>query len=195
MKTKHLFFAMVIVALPFMFFTQSCETVKEEIQEAAAFDVAMDLPDNYFVLDSVEISKSGAKEEKVLTTQSVEVGLDSILTSYGINSATLSNATFTSLTLTMDNPVEGANFDFMSGMRVVLSETSDFANETQIASAEEIPAGSTEITFTLDNENIQSFIDNDDFYLRLYGDLNGALPYATLPLILQSGLQFTVNPI
>ena len=195
MKTKHLFFAMVIVALPFMFFTQSCETVKEEIQEAAAFDVAMDLPDNYFVLDSVEISKSGAKEEKVLTTQSVEVGLDSILTSYGINSATLSNATFTSVTLTMDNPVEGANFDFMSGMRVVLSETSDFANETQIASAEEIPAGSTEITFTLDNENIQSFIDNDSFHLRLYGDLNGALPYATLPLILQSGLQFTVNPI
>jgi len=195
MKTKHLFFAMVIVALPFMFFTQSCETVKEEIQEAAAFDVAMDLPDHYFELDSAEITKSSTKEEMVLTEQSVEIGLDSILTSYGINSATLSNATFTSVTLTMDNPVQGANFDFMSGMRVVLSETSDFANETQIASADEIPAGSTEITFTLDNENIQSFIDNDSFHLRLYGDLNGALPYATLPLILQSGLQFTVNPI
>ncbi len=176
MKTKHLFFAMVIVALPFMFFTQSCETVKEEIQEAAAFDVAMDLPDHYFELDSAEITKSSTKEEMVLTEQSVEIGLDSILTSYGINSATLSNATFTSVTLTMDNPVQGANFDFMSGMRVVLSETSDFANETQIASAEEIPAGSTEITFTLDNENIQSFIDNDSFHLRLYGDLNGALP-------------------
>jgi hypothetical protein len=95
----------------------------------------------------------------------------------------------------MDNPVEGANFDFMSGMRVVLSETSDFTGETQIAIADEISDGSTTVTFTLDNESIQSFIDNDSYYLRLYGDLNGALPFATLPLILQSGLQFTVNPI
>ncbi|RLD61377.1 MAG: hypothetical protein DRJ05_02785 [Bacteroidetes bacterium] len=195
MKTKHLFFAMVVAALPFLFLTQSCETVKEEIQEAAAFDVAMGLPDHYFPLDSVEISESGAKNEIILTEQSVEFGLDSVLSSYGINSATLSNATFTSVTLTMDNPVQGASFDFMSGMRVVLSETSDFASETQIASADEIAAGSTMITFTLENENIESFLENEDIYLRLYGNLNGPLPFATLPLILQSGVAFTVNPI
>ncbi len=196
MKTKKILFAILIVALPVLFLTQSCETVKDEIEEAAAFDVSMNLPDHYFVLDSTDLTKSSGSilTEVILTEQAININIDSIFSANGINSASLSNAGFTHITVLMNNPLPGANFDFMSGMRVVLSETSDFAVETQIAIAENIPAGSTEVTFTLDNSSIQSFIDNHNFYLRLYGQM-GPLPWPMLPLILQSGIDFRVNPI
>jgi hypothetical protein len=195
MKTKHFLFAIILAAMPFLFLTQSCDKVKDEINEAAAFDVSMNLPDHHFVLDSNDFKSSASiNSESILTEQAISVNIDSILSANGISSASLSNAAFTNITVVMDNPLPGANFDFMSGMRVVLSETADFATETQIAIADNIPAGSTSISFTLDNSNIQSFVDNHNFYLRLYGQM-GPLPWPMLPLILQSGIEFTVNPL
>jgi hypothetical protein len=172
MKTKHFLFAIILTAIPFLFLTQSCDKVKDEVQEAAAFDVSMNLPDHHFVLDSNDFKSSvSIKSETILTEQAISINLDSILSANGISSATLSNSAFTEIKLKMDedNLISGANFDFMSGMRIVLSETADFAAETPIAIAENIPVGSTEVTFTLDNSNIQSFIDNHNFHLRLYG--------------------------
>lgn len=196
MKTKKILLTILIAALPVLFLTQSCETVKDEIGDAAAFDVPMDLPDHYFVLDSADFTKSSGSilAEVILTEQAININIDSIFSANGINSASLSDAGFTDITVLMNNPLPGANFDFMSGMRVVLSENENFDPETQIAIAENIPAGSTSVTFTLDNSGIQSFIDNHNFYLRLYGQM-GPLPYPMLPLILQSGIIFTVNPI
>ncbi|NOX48341.1 MAG: hypothetical protein GXO89_15330 [Chlorobi bacterium] len=190
MKTKHFLFAIMLAAIPFLFLTQSCDKAKD----ATKFDVSMDLPDHYFVLDSNIVKSSASiKEETMLTQQAISINIDSVFSANGLSSASLSNAGFTHITVLMDNPLPGANFDFMSGMRVVLSETAD-SEETQIAVAENIPAGSTEVTFTLDNSAIQSFIDNHNFYLRLYGQM-GPLPWPMLPLILQSGIEFTVNPL
>lgn len=195
MKTKTILFAVLIAALPFLFLTQSCDKVKDEINEAAAFDVSMDIPDHYFVLDSNDFKSSAfIKEETILTEQAININIDSIFEANGLSSASLSNAGFTHITVLMNNPLPEANFDFMSGMRVVLSENESFDPETQIAIAENIPAGSTSVTFTLDNSAIQSFIDNHNFHLRLYGQM-GPLPWPMLPLILQSGVEFTVNPL
>ncbi len=195
MKTKTILFAVILAAVPFLFLTQSCDKVKDEISEATKFDVSMDLPDHYFVLDSNDFkSSTSIKEETILTEQAININIDSILSANGLSSASLSDAGFTHITVLMNNPLPDANFDFMSGMRVVLSENENFDPETQIAIAEDIPAGSTSVTFTLDNSAIQSFIDNHNFHLRLYGQM-GPLPWPMLPLILQSGVEFTVNPL
>ena len=195
MKTKTILFAVILAAVPFLFLTQSCDKVKDEINEASKFDVSMDLPDHYFVLDSNDFkSSTSIKEETILTEQAININIDSILSANGLSSASLSDAGFTHITVLMNNPLPDANFDFMSGMRVVLSENENFDPETQIAIAENIPAGSTSVTFTLDNSAIQSFIDNHNFHLRLYGQM-GPLPWPMLPLILQSGIEFTVNPL
>ncbi len=195
MKTKTILFAVILAAVPFLFLTQSCDKVKDEISEATKFDVSMDLPDHYFVLDSNDFKSSvSIKEETILTEQAININIDSILSANGLSSASLSDAGFTHITVLMDDPLPDANFDFMSGMRVVLSENENFDPETQIAIAEDIPAGSTSVTFTLDNSAIQSFIDNHNFHLRLYGQM-GPLPWPMLPLILQSGVEFTVNPL
>ena len=195
MKTKHFLFAIILAAIPFLFLTQSCDKVKDEVNNATKFDVSMNLPDHHFVLDSNDFKSSASiKAETILTEQAISVNIDSIFSANGLSSASLSNAGFTNITVVMENPLPGANFDFMSGMRVVLSETADFAEETQIAIAENIPAGSTSVTFTLDNSGVQSFLDKHNFYLRLYGQM-GSLPWPMLPLILQSGIEFTVNPL
>lgn len=199
MKTKQIFFALIIAAIPFLFITQSCEKIKDEINEAAAFDVPIDLPDYHFDLDSASLTKSAASinAEVVITEQSVNVNLDSILSANGVSSATLSSASFTSVVISMTDTVTfpDVNFDFMDGMRVVLSSTSDFSSETQVAHAESIPAGAKKVTLILNNPGIQSFIDNQNFYLRLYGTLGAPAPMAVIPLVLQSGIQFTVNPL
>ncbi len=196
MKNKTFLFAMLIAAMPFLFMTQSCETVKDEINKIASFDVSMDLPDQYFVLDSNDY-KSGKTllEEKVFTQFYISVNLDSIFEANGISTGLISEGAFTNVTVLLENPVEGVNFDFVNSMRVTVSETADFSSETLIASTGTIGDGSTSVTFNLETVNILNYLNQSDFYMRLYGDQDGPLPVALLPMLLQSGISFTVEPL
>ena len=87
------------------------------------------------------------------------------------------------------------NFDFVNSMRVAVSETSDFANETPIASTGTIADGSTSVTFNLETVNILNYLNKKDFYMRLYGDQESPLPANLIPMLLQSGITFTVEPL
>ncbi len=196
MKNKTFLFAVLIAAIPFLFLTQSCDKVKDEINKVASFDVSMDLPDQYFVLDSNDYKSGKALlEEKVFTQFYISVNLDSIFEANGISTGLISEGVFTNVTVLLDNPVEGVNFDFVNSMRVTVSETADFSSETLIASTGTIGDGSTSVTFNLETVNILNYLNQSDFYMRLYGDQDSPLPVALLPMLLQSGISFTVEPL
>ncbi len=196
MKNKTFLFALLAVALPFLFLTQSCDKVKDEANKVAAFDVSMDLPDQYFELDSNDFkSGKGLLSEVVFDQFHFTVNLDSILQSYGVSSGLLSDGVFNSITLSIVNPSSGVSFDFVNSMRVAISETADFANESTLASTGEIADGATSVTFTLETLNITEYLNKSDFYIRIYGEQDGPLPVNLLPLLLQSGITFTVNPL
>ena len=196
MKNKTLLFAVLVAAFPFLFLTQSCDKVKDEVNKAAAFDVSMNLPDQYFVLDSNDFkSTKGILEEKVFTQFYISVNLDSIFEANGISTGHISDGEFTAITVSLENPVEGVNFDFVNSMRVAVSETSDFAEETLLASTGTIADGSTSVTFNLETVNILDYLNKKDFYMRLYGDQDSPLPANLLPMLLQSGIKFTVEPL
>ena len=196
MKNKTLFLVVLLAALPFLFLTQSCDKVKDEVNKVASFDVSMNLPDQYFVLDSNDFKSSkGILEEKVFTQFYISVNLDSIFEANGISTGLISEGEFTSITVSLSNPEEGVNFDFVNSMRVAVSETSDFANETPIASTGTIADGSTSVTFNLETVNILNYLNKKDFYMRLYGDQESPLPANLIPMLLQSGITFTVEPL
>ncbi len=196
MKNKTLLLAVIIAILPLLFLTQSCDKVKDEVNKVAAFDVSMNLPDQYFVLDSNDFkSTKGILEEKVFSQFYISVNLDSIFEANGISTGLISDGEFTAITVSLENPAEGVNFDFVNSMRVTVSETSDFAEETLLASTGTIADGSTSVTFNLETVNILDYLNKKDFYMRLYGDQNGPLPANLLPMLLQSGIKFTVEPL
>ncbi len=196
MKNKTLLFAVLITTLPFLFLTQSCDKVKDEVNNVSAFDVSMNLPDQYFVLDSNDFkSTKGIVDEQIFSEFHISVNLDSIFEANGISAGLISDGEFTAITISLVNPAEGVNFDFVNSMRVTVSETSNFAEETLLASTGTIANGSTSITFNLETVNILSYLNKKDFYMRLYGDQNGPLPVNLLPMLLQSGITFTVEPL
>ena len=196
MKNKTLLFAVLLAALPFLFLTQSCDKVKDEVNKTAAFDVSMNLPDQYFVLDSNDFkSTKGILEEIVFTQFYISVNLDSIFEANGISAGHISDGEFTAITVSLENPVEGVNFDFVNSMRVTVSETSGFEEETLLASTGTIADGSTSVTFNLETVNILDYLNKKDFYMRLYGDQDSPLPANLLPMLLQSGIKFTVEPL
>ncbi len=196
MKNKTFLLAAIVAILPLIFLTQSCETIKDEVNDAASFDVSMNLPDQYFVLDSNDFkSTKGILEEKIFTQFFISVNLDSIFAGNGISTGHISDGEFTAITVSLENPVEGVNFDFVNSMRVTVSETSDFADETLLASTGTIADGSTSVTFNLEAVNVLEYLNKKDFYMRLYGDQDSPLPANLLPMILQSGIKFTVEPL
>ena len=140
-------------------------------------------------------STKGILEEKIFTQFFISVNLDSIFEANGISTGHISDGEFTAITVSLENPVEGVNFDFVNSMRVTVSETSDFADETLLASTGTIADGSTSVTFNLEAVNVLEYLNKKDFYMRLYGDQDSPLPANLLPMILQSGIKFTVEPL
>lgn len=196
MKNKTLLFAVLVVALPFFFLTQSCDKVKDEVNNAAAFDVSMNLSDQYFVLDSNDFKSSKALLGEVVFEQfHFTVNLDSIFQANGISAGHISDGSFNSVTLSLVTPDAGVSFDFVNSMRVAISETSDFAHESTLASTGEIADGATSITFNLETLNIMEYLNKSNFYIRLYGDQDGPLPANLIPMLLSSGIMFTVEPL
>ncbi len=173
----------------------SCEKVKDEINEAAAFDVNMNLDDHYFALDSLDyLSGKSVKGWQTLTQFDGYINVDSIFSANNLSSASIENGTFTSVQVNLINPVPGVNFDFANAMKVSIATTAEGAG-TEVASTGTIPPGSTSLTFTVNSTNIASFINNNYFYVKLEADVIGPIPALILPMVLMSGVQFTVIPL
>lgn len=193
MTHKKLFAISTVLLMLFISF--SCDKIKDEINDAAAFDVDMGLDDHYFSLDSLDfVSGKGVKGWQTLTQFEGYVNVDSIFSANNLSSASIENGTFTSVELNMTNPLPGLNFNFANQMRVTIATTAD-ATGTEVASTGTIPANSTSLVFTVNSTNIASFVNNNYFYVKLEADVAGPIPAITLPLLLMSGIEFTVLPL
>lgn len=178
------FFVMAFVAT-------SCDKVKE----LASFKVSINSPEHRFVLDSANFLTKASMEETLLTSQHITVNIDSVLNANGVSSATITNGTLTNVVMAIVAP-EGTNFDWLSSARVTASTSlENLANGTEVAHTGTIEAGSTSITFILDNAAITQYINNNNFYIGLYGTLAGPLPASQITLSLNSTVVFTINPL
>ncbi len=178
-----------------VFMSFSCEKIKDEISDAVAFDVNTNLDDQYFTLDSLEYSTGkGTNAWFTLTEFSGYINVDSIFSANNLSSASIENGTFTGVQVSLDNPPMGANFNFANEMRVTIATTVD-GEATEVATTGTIPSNSTSLDFTVNQTNIASFINNNNFYVKLEADVVGPIPVALLPLIMTSQLTFTVTPL
>lgn len=193
MTKKQLFAISTIILMVFVSF--SCEKIKDEINDAVAFDVNTSLDDQSFSLDSLDyLSGKGTSAWLTLYQFNGSVNVDSIFSANNLSSASIENGTFTGVQVSLDNPPMGANFNFANEMRVTIATTAD-GEATEIATTGTIPTNSTSLDFTVNQTNIASFINNSNFYVKLEADVVGPIPVALLPLIMSSQLQFTVTPL
>jgi hypothetical protein len=193
MYSKKLFTVLTVMAIVFISF--SCEKIKDEINKAASFEVDTDLPDHYFQVDSIQSSTfKSTNAWEILTSYEGSANLDSIFDANDLSSASVENGEFNSVVVSIVNPTEGMNLDFVSEMRVYIANSSSETGSI-VATTGTIPAGSTSVTFNLNNENIASYINNDSFYIKLEGNMVGPVPVGFIPMVMTAGITFTVIPL
>lgn len=193
MTKKQLFAISTIILMVFV--SISCETIKDEINEAAAFDVNTNLDDQYFSIDSLDfLTGKSVKGWQTLYQFDDYINVDSIFAANNLSSASIENGVFTSVQLDFQNLVPGLNFDFAQEMQLSIA-TSAGGTATVVASTGIIPANSTNLVFTVNSTDIASFINNDHFYITLEADMIDSLPFLHLLMQLNSGVQFTVTPL
>ncbi|HAQ65372.1 MAG TPA: hypothetical protein DCR43_05925 [Bacteroidales bacterium] len=178
-----------IVAAAFL--TTSCEKVKD----LTSFSVSLPSPEHQFTLDSADYALKSIASETLFTYQHITVNIDSILNAHGVSSATITNGNITNVVVTILLP-EDKNFDWLGSARLVAgTDLQTLSAGTQIARTGTIAPGSISVSLILDNAAITNLINNNNFYLGLYGTLLGPLPASQLTLSLNSTLVFTISPL
>lgn len=186
---KKLIFPVILLLIGFTMF-QSCDETEDAVKDLATFKVNYDLPAVSFELDSA-LFKS---EEVILAQTTVSVNIDSILEANNVSSGMLEGAQFTKVTVEILSP-DGANFDFVDNMRVTVAMNSDFSDENQIAETGNIQEGSTSVDFIFDNTDLSAYMTADNFHSRLYGTLNGPVPFGMVGMQWLSSVQITIQPL
>jgi hypothetical protein len=189
---KKTLFPLGIVVLLFssLFVFQSCK----KIVEAAEFDVDKDLPQQRFVLDSA----STKGEEVILYENFFDIDLDKILEDNGIDKGKIKDGKISALKITLDEPtpeMEEIGLGFVSSLRFVVSEESDYAAEEQIAEAKNIQHGDQSIVFKINDKYLDKYLEQSKFYFRLYGVKESEIPVEEIALLLDSRVKFTVSPL
>jgi hypothetical protein len=189
---KKTLFPLGIVVLLFssLFVFQSCK----KIVEAAEFDVDKDLPQQRFVLDSA----STKGEEVILYESFFDIDLDKILEDNGIDKGKIKDGKISALKITIDEPtpeMEEVGLGFVSSLRFVVSEESDYAVEEQIAEAKDIQQGDQSIVFKMNDKYLDKYLELSKFYFRLYGVKESEIPVEEIALLLDSRVKFTVSPL
>jgi len=190
MKNRIILFGAVLMLFTSAILTQSCK----KIEEAASFDLAMNMPNKHFDLDSANTAVS-SKGETLLYESSYSFNLDSVLKANGADQASIDNGAFKEIELHIDNPGVLEEFGFLSSASFQLSLTPDFSEYEVIAEATKISKGDVIIVLNMKGKSLNRYLKNHVFYFRLYGKVEKAVPVAFLPLIIKSKLGFTVHPI
>ena len=164
----------------------SCEKVKD----LAASDVTLNLPQQHFTFSGSSM-KSG--DEVVLYSNFVEVNLDSILNAEGISSGSLTATTFTTLSITMEQPVD-STFHWMSSMRAVVSDNENFSPEHEVGNAVNNDPLSKTLTVTLNNTNITQYLTQPSFWLRLYCTPTGPMPSYSIGMFMDGSVKLRITP-
>jgi len=181
--------------LPFLFISQSCEEIKDEINKIAAFDATIDLPSETIYIDSTDFkSADGVNEDwRILKQYDVDVDLQKILDDNDLSSADFSSGKFKEADVTITSPA-GVNLDFCTRMYIAISLNPNFSPEVKVAETDELPSANT-ASFNILPVDITEYIKAEVFWVRIYGDKKGPLPVNTATLVVDSKLAIHVEPL
>jgi hypothetical protein len=194
MNTKIRFLAL-LTALPFLFVSQSCEKIKDEINKVAAFDHNFDIPIQTFTLDSNNFKSSEAVLEWTpMYSYGVSVDLQQVLDDNDLSSADFTDGSFTSFNVTIIAPA-GVTFSFVDQMRIGVSLSGNFDPMAIVATTETIDPGATSVTFNIEQVDITPYIEAETFYVRLEGFKVTNLPTSSVTFNLDGKAVITVEPL
>lgn len=162
------------------FLLPSCDKVKEATQ----IKVKYDLPDRYFTIDSI----SHLKSEQVLFSESFDANIDSIT---GANNGLLSNVSFYQLRLTVVSP-DWVTLNWLNSARITILP--EGGAPIEVAKTVSINSTARTVDFEISDLAGASGI-NGPFLLTVYGDMSGPVPAESLQMLLESGIQVTINPL
>ena len=185
MKTQKTIFSILFLAI-LMIFLSSCDKVKD----LTASDVNVNLPRQYFTFSGATL-KSG---EIILYSDYVYINLDSIMSANGISGGSLQNTLFTSLSVTMEQPAD-STFHWMSSMRAVVAGNQNFDPEHEIGTAVNNDPASKTINVTLNNMNINQYLTQPSFWLRLYCTPNGPVPSYPIGMFMDGSVKLKITPL
>jgi hypothetical protein len=162
------------------FLLPSCDKVKDATQ----IKVKYQLPDQIVTLDSVSLLKT----EQLLFSQTFTANIDSII---GANDGLLGNVSFYQLQLTVVSP-DWVTLNWLNSGRITVTPVGGSPIEVATTLAID-PLGKT-VNFEVKNLDVASAVTGP-FVMDMYGDLNGPIPTGSIQMLLESGIEVTVNPL
>jgi hypothetical protein len=182
MKTKFAFSILVLLfAAGFTFFLlPSCD----KVQEVTNIKVKFALPDRTFTIDSI----SHLKTEQNLFSQTFTANIDSII---GANEGLLGNVSFYQLQLTVLSPA-WVTLDWINSARVTITPAG--GTPIEVATTAAIDPLARTVNFEVKNLDVAANVTGP-FVLDVYGDLSGPIPTGSVQMLLESGIEVTVNPL
>ncbi len=184
MKTRINLIVLALAAISFSIIF-SCNKVKE----LAAVDVAMDIPTTHFTYS--QVTKAG---EEILYSGYIRINLDSLLNVYGFSAGIIKDTYVTKFSVTMEDPPD-ATFSWLGSARAVVANDDTFANAMEVGSVVNGDPNAKTVNVLTNNVNIRPLLDKPDFYIRVYGVLNGPLPADIVGMYIQGKIQVRIEPI
>lgn len=185
--------------LSFLFLGQSCDKIKDEINEAAAFHANIELPAETIEIDSTQFKSSdGLMEWVMIMKYHVPVGTDveKILQDNGLSSASLSDGSFTYINFSLQPPTpEWVTFSFADRFKVGISRLEDLSDEVILGETMTIPPDSRSVDLELAGVDVTSYVDDGTFWLSVYGFRVQPLPIEMVSMALNSTIKVKINPL
>ena len=183
MKTKKVFILILLATIPVLFF--SCDKIKD----LANVNVTYELPRIPF-----RYTPTGEKSgEVILCTEQVTLNVDSILNKY-LPGGSLEETTFSTFSITIQEP-DTANFGWLTSARAVISPDASFSSYVQVGNVTNNGATNKTVALVMNNDNIRPYLGTTGFYIRVYGVLNGPVPYEWLQMYIDSALKLQIQPL
>lgn len=195
MNTKFRILAFAIV-VPFLFFSQSCEKIKDEINKIAAFDVNIELPAEVVTIDSLDYKSSdGVLDWTILKQYMIDVDLQQILDDNDIESADFTNGRWDSYEATLIYPDNVDFSSFTDKFKLTAAINQNFSDEIEVAYTQTINPGTKTVTFLVNDVDITSYIKAELFYIRIWGFKTNTLPAEIVNIEFKGEVQVKVNPL
>jgi hypothetical protein len=182
MKTRLTWITLMVLLVGGSLFTMM--TSCDKLQNAADFKVKYKLPNRTFTIDSL----NHLKTEQLLYSQSFTANIDSLL---GANDGLLGDASFYLLQMSVVSP-DWVTLDWLTSARITITPTGGAT--TVVATATSVDPIARTVNFEVENINIAAAITGP-YVVNLYGNLSGPIPAGSIQMLLESGIEVTVNPL
>lgn len=182
MKTKA-FITFIFASLVSAVLFNSCQ----KAAELASITVQFKIPQTGFTYTPSQL-KNG---EVILYSDFIKVNIDSMLIANGLPGGLFSNPQITQMVIGITAPPQ-ANFGWLQSARAVASSTQSFAVPVELANV--VNNGGTGTTLTLTTNGAALPMTQAGCWFRLYGTLNGPVPYSYIQMYFSGVLQLTLGP-